>query len=234
MVFSSVFWRTCVFTIPQELYEKSLLRVDDGTLCADLLEIRTFLTVPKVILSVRCCPLLFTNVTKSLYVLLQNLVNVMTMCPRHDLVSLNFGIKIGFRNKHKVSLCFFFFLLIRELKVWKYSSWALTSLTLKPSTNSSSKAHPWSFQKRKKYSLYLFDLEIFFIHTGTHWRPSVTQESRATSSKTSRTRSTLPCRWVYTLWVFVSGWIRSCFLTCLKRLVSVCEDSQSFCLIPDR
>lgn len=97
-----------MFTIPQELYEKSLLRVDDGTLCADLLEIRTFLTVPKVILSVRCCPLLFTNVTKALYVLLQNLVNVMTMCPRHDLVSFNFGIKIGFRNKHKVSLCFFF------------------------------------------------------------------------------------------------------------------------------
>lgn len=44
-----------------ELYEKSLVRVEDGSLSADLLEIRTFLTVP------------------------QNLVKVMTMCPRHDL-----------------------------------------------------------------------------------------------------------------------------------------------------
>ncbi|TKS80073.1 Glomulin FK506-binding protein-associated protein [Collichthys lucidus] len=44
-----------------ELYEKSLVRVEDGSLPADLLEIKTFLTVP------------------------QNLVKVMTMCPRHDL-----------------------------------------------------------------------------------------------------------------------------------------------------
>ncbi|KAM6919714.1 glomulin, FKBP associated protein a isoform 2-T3 [Lycodopsis pacificus] len=44
-----------------ELYEKSLVRLEDGSLSADLLEIKTFLTVP------------------------QNLVKVMTMCPRHDL-----------------------------------------------------------------------------------------------------------------------------------------------------
>ncbi|XP_008277513.1 glomulin, FKBP associated protein a [Stegastes partitus] len=44
-----------------ELYEKSLVRVEDGSLPADLLEIKTFLTVP------------------------QNLVKVMTMCPSHDL-----------------------------------------------------------------------------------------------------------------------------------------------------
>ncbi|KAM9322404.1 LOW QUALITY PROTEIN: glomulin, FKBP associated protein a [Pholidichthys leucotaenia] len=44
-----------------ELYEKSLVRVDDGSLPADLLEIKTFLTVP------------------------QDLVKVMTMCPRQDL-----------------------------------------------------------------------------------------------------------------------------------------------------
>ncbi|XP_022070008.2 glomulin, FKBP associated protein a [Acanthochromis polyacanthus] len=44
-----------------ELYEKSLVRVEDSSLPADLLEIKTFLTVP------------------------QNLVKVMTMCPRHDL-----------------------------------------------------------------------------------------------------------------------------------------------------
>lgn len=44
-----------------ELYEKSLVRVEDGSLPADLLEIKTFLTVP------------------------QNLVKVMTMCSRHDL-----------------------------------------------------------------------------------------------------------------------------------------------------
>lgn len=44
-----------------ELYEKSLVRVVDGSLPADLLEIKTFRTVP------------------------QNLVKVMTICPRHDL-----------------------------------------------------------------------------------------------------------------------------------------------------
>ncbi|XP_071347346.1 glomulin, FKBP associated protein a isoform X1 [Trachinotus anak] len=44
-----------------ELYEKSLVRVADGSLPADLLEIKTFLEVP------------------------QNLVKVMTICPRHDL-----------------------------------------------------------------------------------------------------------------------------------------------------
>uniref|UniRef100_A0A8D3E1J5 Glomulin, FKBP associated protein a n=1 Tax=Scophthalmus maximus TaxID=52904 RepID=A0A8D3E1J5_SCOMX len=50
-----------VFPIAQELYEKSLVRVVDGSLPADLLQIKTFLTVP------------------------QNLVKVMTMCQRHDL-----------------------------------------------------------------------------------------------------------------------------------------------------
>ncbi|XP_042353843.1 glomulin, FKBP associated protein a [Plectropomus leopardus] len=44
-----------------ELYEKSLVRLEEGSLPADLLEIRTFLTVP------------------------QNLVKVMTICSRHDL-----------------------------------------------------------------------------------------------------------------------------------------------------
>ncbi|XP_029309244.1 glomulin, FKBP associated protein a [Cottoperca gobio] len=44
-----------------ELYEKSLVRVEDGSLPADLMEIKTFLTVP------------------------QTLVKVMTVCPRHDL-----------------------------------------------------------------------------------------------------------------------------------------------------
>ncbi|XP_054452232.1 glomulin, FKBP associated protein a [Anoplopoma fimbria] len=44
-----------------ELYEKSLVRLEDGSLPADLLEIKAFLTVP------------------------QNLVKVMTMCPDHDL-----------------------------------------------------------------------------------------------------------------------------------------------------
>ncbi|XP_029381305.1 glomulin, FKBP associated protein a [Echeneis naucrates] len=44
-----------------ELYEKSLVRVVDGSLPAELLEIKTFLTVP------------------------QNLVKVMTICSRHDL-----------------------------------------------------------------------------------------------------------------------------------------------------
>ncbi|XP_061587190.1 glomulin, FKBP associated protein a [Cololabis saira] len=44
-----------------ELYEKSLVRVEDNSLPAGLLEIKTFLTVP------------------------QNLVKVMTICPNHDL-----------------------------------------------------------------------------------------------------------------------------------------------------
>ncbi|KAM7379081.1 hypothetical protein PAMP_004655 [Pampus punctatissimus] len=44
-----------------ELYEKSLVRVENCSLSADLLEIKTFLMVP------------------------QNLVKVMTICPRHDL-----------------------------------------------------------------------------------------------------------------------------------------------------
>ncbi|CAJ1071878.1 glomulin%2C FKBP associated protein a isoform X1 [Xyrichtys novacula] len=44
-----------------ELYEKSLVRVENNSLPADLLEIKTLLTVP------------------------QNLVKVMTMCPQHDL-----------------------------------------------------------------------------------------------------------------------------------------------------
>nr|XP_046264324.1 glomulin, FKBP associated protein a [Scatophagus argus]XP_046264325.1 glomulin, FKBP associated protein a [Scatophagus argus] len=44
-----------------ELYEKSLVRVENGSLPLDLLGIKTFLTVP------------------------QNLVKVMTICPRHDL-----------------------------------------------------------------------------------------------------------------------------------------------------
>ncbi|XP_038158392.1 glomulin, FKBP associated protein a [Cyprinodon tularosa] len=44
-----------------ELYEKSLVRVETGSLPADLLEIKTFLTVPL------------------------DLVKVMTMCPQHDL-----------------------------------------------------------------------------------------------------------------------------------------------------
>ncbi|XP_077394184.1 glomulin, FKBP associated protein a [Festucalex cinctus] len=44
-----------------ELYEKSLVRVEDNSLPSELLEIKTFLTVP------------------------QNLTKVMTICPRHDL-----------------------------------------------------------------------------------------------------------------------------------------------------
>uniref|UniRef100_A0A7N8XXS7 Glomulin, FKBP associated protein a n=1 Tax=Mastacembelus armatus TaxID=205130 RepID=A0A7N8XXS7_9TELE len=37
-----------VLSITQELYEKSLVRLEDGSLPADLLEIKTFLTVPQV------------------------------------------------------------------------------------------------------------------------------------------------------------------------------------------
>lgn len=50
-----------MFLLKQELYEKTLVRVEDCSLCGDLLEIKTFLSVP------------------------QNLVKVMTMCPRQDL-----------------------------------------------------------------------------------------------------------------------------------------------------
>uniref|UniRef100_A0A8C3G3Z1 Glomulin, FKBP associated protein a n=1 Tax=Cyclopterus lumpus TaxID=8103 RepID=A0A8C3G3Z1_CYCLU len=58
-VFSSVFCLRC--NMEHELYEKSLVRLEDGSLPSDLLEIKSFLTVP------------------------QNLVKVMTMCPQHDL-----------------------------------------------------------------------------------------------------------------------------------------------------
>uniref|UniRef100_A0A669ETH0 Glomulin, FKBP associated protein a n=1 Tax=Oreochromis niloticus TaxID=8128 RepID=A0A669ETH0_ORENI len=58
-VFSPVFSLRC--NIEHELYEKSLVRVEDGSLRADLLEIKTFLTVP------------------------QNLIKVMTICPKHEL-----------------------------------------------------------------------------------------------------------------------------------------------------
>lgn len=58
-----------------ELYEKSLVRVVDGSLHADLLEIKTFLTVP------------------------QNLVKVMTLCPRHDLRTR--GLKVFQLNMDK-------------------------------------------------------------------------------------------------------------------------------------
>lgn len=40
--------RTHVSVCGQELYEKSLVRVEDGCLPADLLEVRTFLEVPQV------------------------------------------------------------------------------------------------------------------------------------------------------------------------------------------
>ncbi|KAI3375117.1 hypothetical protein L3Q82_021642 [Scortum barcoo] len=59
-----------------ELYEKSLVRVEDGSLHADLLEIKTFLTVP------------------------QNLVKVMTLCPRHDLRTR--GLKVFQLNVDKL------------------------------------------------------------------------------------------------------------------------------------
>lgn len=37
-----------LWTVTQELYEKSLVRVEDNSLSVDLLEIKTFLTVPQV------------------------------------------------------------------------------------------------------------------------------------------------------------------------------------------
>uniref|UniRef100_A0A672J8M0 Glomulin, FKBP associated protein a n=1 Tax=Salarias fasciatus TaxID=181472 RepID=A0A672J8M0_SALFA len=60
-VFSPVFCLRFNMEHVSELYEKSLVRQEDGSLPADLMEIRTFLAVP------------------------QNLVKVMTLCPRHDL-----------------------------------------------------------------------------------------------------------------------------------------------------
>uniref|UniRef100_A0AAX7V0Y2 Glomulin, FKBP associated protein a n=1 Tax=Astatotilapia calliptera TaxID=8154 RepID=A0AAX7V0Y2_ASTCA len=60
-VFSPVFSLRCNIEHVSELYEKSLVRVEDGSLRADLLEIKTFLTVP------------------------QNLIKVMTICPKHEL-----------------------------------------------------------------------------------------------------------------------------------------------------
>lgn len=86
----------CLFTVTQELYEKSLVRVADGSLSADLLEIKTFLTVPQVntVIHVTLTVWSFTDVhfmsclVVDFTVCFQNLVKVMTICPRHDLVSL--------------------------------------------------------------------------------------------------------------------------------------------------
>lgn len=85
-----------VLMVTQELYEKSLVRVEDGSLPADLLEIRTFLTVPQVdalththlsfsSAAAHFISCLFTLVT----VYFQNLVKVMTLCQRNDLVSVH-------------------------------------------------------------------------------------------------------------------------------------------------
>lgn len=92
---------TFVFTVTQELYEKSLVRVEDGSLPADLLEIKTFLTVPQVNSVIHaqfflCCHsqcdalLHFIScLVIDSTVCFQNLVKVMTICPRHDLVSFH-------------------------------------------------------------------------------------------------------------------------------------------------
>ncbi|KAJ0012167.1 hypothetical protein NQD34_013142 [Periophthalmus magnuspinnatus] len=59
---------TLVYIFPQELYEKTLVRVEDCGLPVDLLEIKSFLSVP------------------------QNLVKVMTICPHQNLRSK--GLKV--------------------------------------------------------------------------------------------------------------------------------------------
>lgn len=55
----------CMFAVTQELYEKSLVRLEDGSLPADLLEIRTLLTVPQVITVIQTKPSLYSAVTLS-------------------------------------------------------------------------------------------------------------------------------------------------------------------------
>lgn len=54
-----------MFAVTQELYEKSLVRLEDGSLPADLLEIRTLLTVPQVITVIQTKPSLYSAVTLS-------------------------------------------------------------------------------------------------------------------------------------------------------------------------
>nr|XP_057922091.1 glomulin-like [Doryrhamphus excisus]XP_057922092.1 glomulin-like [Doryrhamphus excisus] len=68
-----------------ELYEKSLVRVEDGSLPADLLEIKTFRTVP------------------------QNLTKVMTLCPRHDLRTKGLKVFQLSINKFDVEAKYHFF-----------------------------------------------------------------------------------------------------------------------------
>lgn len=153
--FSSPAHRTCVFSFTQELYEKSLVRLEDGSLPADLLQIKTFLTVPQVT-TVQHTQLLRFSQTDALMMtsywfhifVFQNLVKVMTMCPQHDLVSLAVVVvvfvgnvalglkKCAFGGKIFWDICF---LVNREPEGWRFCSWASISLTLKQNTTFSSK-----------------------------------------------------------------------------------------------
>lgn len=101
----------CAFIVTQELYEKSLVRVEDGGLPTDLLEIKSFLTVPQVnrdifiqtsafILCLSPCDACHSV---TFYVIqwfhcFQNLVKVMTICSRHDLVSLHISRSFSKQN----------------------------------------------------------------------------------------------------------------------------------------
>ncbi|KAL2078503.1 hypothetical protein ACEWY4_026188 [Coilia grayii] len=72
-----------------DLYEKSLVRVEDSSLSVELLELKTFISVP------------------------QNLVKVMTMCPVHHLRSIGLSVfqlsivKFNLQAKYKFLRCMF-------------------------------------------------------------------------------------------------------------------------------
>lgn len=82
--------RPCV--CGQELYEKSLVRVEDDCLPDDLLELQTFLRVPQVntLAPQRTpgAPLVWPSFIHSFFCCFQNLVKVMTLCQNPELVSV--------------------------------------------------------------------------------------------------------------------------------------------------
>ncbi|MEQ2196438.1 hypothetical protein XENOCAPTIV_027559 [Xenoophorus captivus] len=79
-----------------ELYEKSMVRVEDGSLPADLLEIKTFLTVP------------------------QDLVKVMTVCPKHDLRTKGLKVFQLSIDKFHTEAKYRFFQVMESLNLLRY------------------------------------------------------------------------------------------------------------------
>lgn len=81
---------TCACVYGQELYEKSLVRVEDCSLPAGLLEVQTFLKVPQVntFAPEQPADALFKSCPFTRIWCFQNLVKVMSLCQSRDLVGV--------------------------------------------------------------------------------------------------------------------------------------------------